>query len=43
MNNLFTFFEMATKIAESALKRRVGWVSGNMGIFFGGLMIDIIM
>ena len=34
MNNLFIFFKMAIKIAESALKRRVGQVSGNTGIFF---------
>ena len=34
MNNLFIFFKMAIKIAESALKRRVGRVSGNTGIFF---------
>ena len=35
MNNLlFFFFKMAIKIAESALKRRVGRVSGNTGIFF---------
>ena len=27
------FFKMAVKIAESALKRRVGLVSGNTGIF----------
>ena len=34
MNNLFIFYKMAIKIAESALKRRVGRVSGNTGIFF---------
>ena len=34
MNNLFIFFKMAIKIAESSLKRRVDRVSGNMGIFF---------
>ena len=36
MNNLFIFifFKMAIKIADSALKRRVGRVSGNTGIFF---------
>ena len=28
------FFKMAIKIAGSALKGRVGWVSGNTGIFF---------
>ena len=33
MNNLFIFFKMAIKIAESVLKRRVGRVSGNTGIF----------
>ena len=33
MNILFTFFKMAIKIAESDLKRRVGRVSGNTGIF----------
>ena len=35
MNNLFIVFKIAIKIAESALKRRVGWVGGNMGIFLG--------
>ena len=34
MNNLFIFFKMAIKIAESVLKRRVDRVSGNTGIFF---------
>ena len=34
MNNLFIFFKIAIKIAESALKRRVGRVSGNTGILF---------
>ena len=33
MNNLLFSFKMAIKIAESALKRKVGRVSGNMGIF----------
>ena len=33
MNNLFIFFKMAIKIAESSLKRRVGRVSGNTGSF----------
>ena len=37
MNNLFIFFKMAIKVAESALKRRVAWVSGNTGILFLGL------
>ena len=40
MNNLFIiFFKMAIKIAESALKRRVGRVSGNTGILFLGLIV----
>ena len=35
MSNLFFFFfKMAIKIAESALKRKVGRVGGNTGIFF---------
>ena len=41
MNNIFMFFKMAIKIAESALKRRfdrVSGISGNTGIFFLGLM-----
>ena len=33
MNKYFFFFKMAIKIAESALKRRVGRVSGNTAIF----------
>ena len=32
--DLFIFFKMVIKIAGSALKSRVGWVSGNTGIFF---------
>ena len=35
MNNLSIFFIKAIKIAESALKCRVGRVSGNTGIFLG--------
>ena len=34
MNNVFMFFKMAIKIAESVLKHRIGRVSGNKGIFF---------
>ena len=40
MNNLFIFFKMVIKIAESALKLRVGRVSGNTGIFFLGLILS---
>ena len=35
--NLFILFLMAIKITGSAQKYRVGWVSGNTGIFFFGL------
>ena len=35
MNNLFIIYKMAIKTTESALKRRVGQVSGNTGIFLG--------
>ena len=41
MNNLlYFFFKMAIKIAESALKRRVGR-SGNTGMFFLGSIYRI--
>ena len=32
--NLFIFFWEAIKIAGSAQKIKVGWVSGNTGIFY---------
>ena len=37
--NLFICFKMAIKIAGSALKSRVGRVSGNTGIFLGLSMV----
>ena len=32
---IFIFFQKAIKIARSAQENRVGWVSGNIGIFLG--------
>ena len=43
MNHLFIFSKMAIKIAESALERRVGRVSGNTGICFLDLNRKIIV
>ena len=44
MNKIFYFFfKMAIKIAESALKCRVGRVSGNTAICFLGLMAKTFM